>query len=72
MSAIQIVCAVAVPFALGLSIRGHQSGRYGVSASLLPRTALPGHRAAAYSVRQKAQHVNSSALSQLFRFSLVD
>src|SRR5258706_5222792 len=40
--------------ALGLSVRGHQSGRYGVSASLLPRPALPGHRAAAYSVRQKA------------------
>src|SRR6516165_3872851 len=42
------------PPALGLSVRGHQSGRYGVSASLLPRTALPGHRAAACSVRQKA------------------
>src|SRR6516225_3666867 len=42
------------PVALGLSVRGHQSGRYGVSASLLPRTALPGHRAAAYSVCQKA------------------
>src|SRR4029077_6165687 len=40
--------------ALGLSVRGHQSGRYGVSASLLPRTALSGHRSAACSVRQKA------------------
>src|SRR5882724_3354139 len=42
------------PLALGLSIRGHQGGRYGVSASLLPRTALPRDRAAAYSIRQKA------------------
>src|SRR4029077_3990157 len=40
--------------ALGLSVRGHRSGRYGVSAALLPRTALPGHRAAAYSLRQRA------------------
>ena len=53
MSAIQIVCAVAYLFALGLSVRGHQGGRYGVSASLLPRIALPGYRAAAYSVRAK-------------------
>ena len=72
MSAIQIVCAVAVPLLLGLSVRSHQSGRYGISASLLPRAALPGHRAAAYSVRASGPHVNSSALSQLFRFSLVD
>src|SRR5207249_11291024 len=41
------------PFALGLSVRGHQGGRSGVSTPLLPLTALPGHRAPAYFVRQK-------------------
>src|SRR5262249_3528834 len=42
------------PFALGLSVRGHQGGRSRVSTPLLPLTALPGHRTPAYFVRQKA------------------
>src|SRR3954471_11730795 len=40
------------PPALGLSVRGHQSRRYGIPASVLPRAALPGHRNAARSARQ--------------------
>ena len=55
MSAIQNRLRGGRSLALGLSVRGHQSGRYGVSASLLPCTALPGHRAAACSVRQNAR-----------------
>ena len=39
--------------ALGLSVRGHQSGHRGVSAAVLPRTALPGHRMAACSFVKK-------------------
>src|SRR5262245_23786341 len=42
------------PFALGLSVRGHQGGGSRVSTPLLPLTALPGHRTPAYFVRQKA------------------
>jgi len=54
MSAIQIVCAVAVPPCSG--VINSWPSKWGVlefSASLLPRTALPRHRAAAYSIRQK-------------------
>src|SRR3974377_2013134 len=56
------------PLALGLSVRGYQNGRYGVSASLLPRTALPGHRTATYSARQKAHTSTARPYRNYFGF----
>src|SRR4029078_3064306 len=49
--------------------RDHQSGRYGVSTTLLPRAALPGHRAVAYSVRKTARTSTVRSYRSYFGFS---
>ena len=72
MSAIQIVCAVTVPLLWGYQFVAIKVGVMEFPPLFFLALRFLAIALPAYSSPSKGPHVNSSALSQLFPFSLVD